>query len=576
MRIPEHRRTLAQQVKKLLVLLLVMIIGYMTGSILILQNIREQTIQEMGQMSELYTNELDDRFLRISRSLFSTIVKKNQPDSVFWKYVGQMESGSLDYDYCIVKLREHYLSSAWEYGEEYRIFLYLEAENKYYQLSLTADGGYTASEELENAIQEQVKVLGNTPYAIKKKWNILTCNGETYICKIAQNGNVNLGCYVNVKSILEPFSNITMGDNGFVRLVDGQNHIVGMITNEGITNPDTVLYEKGWYSIQRELKQAPFVIQMRISGEDLISGMTGNILVLCIVGILLIAAGAIMLSYLRKNILLPVQQFVHGLEKYDDHSYTFNLTESNLLELEQIDDKFRHMIHQIRRLKITLYEQELEKQKIEMDYLKLQIRPHFYLNCLNFIHSMIQSEQYPNAMCMSKITADYLTYIFRNTQEMVPIVAETKHCKDYLEILLLRYPQCFEYYIEVHEEVKDALIFPFLIQVFVENAAKHALVLEEKILISVTAYPEDQEDQEYVNIFISDTGKGFPTDVLEKLQRSEDISEDGHHVGIINCLKRFRYYYQDKGEIHFENSPLGGAIIDIHLPLIKKDGEGDI
>lgn len=93
---------------------------------------------------------------------------------------------------------------------------------------------------------------------------------------------------------------------------------------------------------------------------------------------------------------------------------------------------------------------------------------------------MIQSEQYPNAMRMSKITADYLTYIFRNTQEMVPIVAETKHCKDYLEILLLRYPQCFEYYIEVHEEVKDALIFPFLIQVFVENAAKHALVLEEK------------------------------------------------------------------------------------------------
>lgn len=89
-----------------------------------------------------------------------------------------------------------------------------------------------------------MKVLGNTPYAIKKKWNILTCNGETYICKIAQNGNVNLGCYVNVKSILEPFSNITMGDNGFVRLVDGQNHIVGMITNEGITNPDTVLYEK--------------------------------------------------------------------------------------------------------------------------------------------------------------------------------------------------------------------------------------------------------------------------------------------------------------------------------------------
>ena len=54
-----------------------------------------------------------------------------------------------------------------------------------------------------------------------------------------------------------------------------------------------------------------------------------------------------------------------------------NMTEGNLLELEQIDGKFRTMIHQIRKLKITLYERELEKQKIEMDYLKMQIRAAF-------------------------------------------------------------------------------------------------------------------------------------------------------------------------------------------------------
>lgn len=39
------------------------------------------------------------------------------------------------------------------------------------------------------------------------------------------------------------------------------------------------------------------------------------------------------------------------------------MSEGNLVELEQIDDKFRNMIHQIRRLKITLYEQELENRK---------------------------------------------------------------------------------------------------------------------------------------------------------------------------------------------------------------------
>ena len=80
---------------------------------------------------------------------------------------------------------------------------------------------------------------------------------------------------------------------------------------------------------------------------------------------------------LKKYLLEPVREFTDNLTKYDDDDYTFHITENNLMELEQIDGKFKRMIHQIRRLKITLYEQELEKQKIEMDYLKLQIRPHF-------------------------------------------------------------------------------------------------------------------------------------------------------------------------------------------------------
>ena len=216
----------------------------------------------------------------------------------------------------------------------------------------------------------------------------------------------------------------------------------------------------------------------------------------------------------------------------------------------------------------------------ELIHLKIQdvnlmmgyITWHFYMNCLNFIYSMIDFGQYDHAKSMSRITSDYLAYIFRNTSEMVPVTAETNHCENYLKILLLRYPEKFTYYFEVHEEVKDAVIFPFLIQVFVENAAKHALTLETVPLISVTVYPEDRGEEKYVNIYISDTGNGFPEETLQRLKAGEDISEHGKHIGIENCLKRFRYYYGDTGEIHFDNSPLGGAIVDIHIPY-KTGGE---
>ncbi len=44
-------------------------------------------------------------------------------------------------------------------------------------------------------------------------------------------------------------------------------------------------------------------------------------------------------------------------------------------------------------------------------------------------------------------------------------------------------------------------------------------------------------------------------------------------MGIANCLKRFKFYYNGMGEINFSNSPLGGAIVDIHIPYQRYEQE---
>ena len=56
-----------------------------------------------------------------------------------------------------------------------------------------------------------------------------------------------------------------------------------------------------------------------------------------------------------------------------------------------------------------------------MNYLQLQIRPHFFLNCLNTIYSMAQTQLYEEIMKMSMITSNYFRYIFQNTQDLVPV-----------------------------------------------------------------------------------------------------------------------------------------------------------
>lgn len=589
-----QQKNIAQQMKGIVKIIIPVLILYIFLGGVILENIRKQAIRNMNEMSELYMDELDNRFFRISRRILINIMEDNSEESVFRKNVELIcedSQNDIQINYAIGKIREDFLQFSWEYGEEYHFFLYLEETGKFINLDLDADTDLL-SDKIKRCLIEKIQSKKNTTYSIKQKWDSLFLKEGNYVYKAAQIKGIYLGCYVNVKDILEPFQKITSGGDGYVQMVSHDGQVIGRITDKGIEdnsrkkedneNKNTGELAAGaygagkkeWTIIVKEMKRAPFFLELHISGEKIIGILSVVLAALLVLVLVLLSAGYGMVFYLRKYVLSPIQKFTDNLLQYDAGDYTYNITDSNLLELEQMDGQFRKMMHQIRKLKITLYEQELEKQKIEMDFLKLQIRPHFYLNCLNFIYSMIDFKEYQSARKMSAITADYLQYVFKNNLEKVKIEAELNHCRNYLDILLLRYQGGFEYYIEQNDEVINAEIFPFLIQVFVENAAKHALTMERKILISVTVYPEEREEGEFVNIYISDTGKGFPEDVLDRLNQGLPLPNvNGHGFGIENCLKRFRYFYGAQGEIHFENSPLGGAIVDIHIPVEDAAGE---
>lgn len=569
----ELKKDITHQVKRMLKLLIPMLILYLILGGVILVNIRKQTVQNISEMSELYINELDNKFFRISRRILCNIMEDNSSNSIFQYNIEKIqENPNTDFivNLAVRDLQEYFVQYSWEYGQEYHFFVYMEDLNRYYSLDI--DGINLQKETVIESILQKTRSKGEFTYSIKQKWESLFLSESNYIYKVAKRKDVYLGCYVEVKDLLEPFEEIATGNDSYVQLVEYSGQVMGRLDENGFTaNPEKAKKLRAAVICQ-EMKRAPFSVEQYISNRKILGVLMGALVSLLLLGAVLLAVGAGMLNQLRKYVMLPIKNFTSKLMKYEEDEETYDLSSNNLLELEQMDEQFRKMMRQIRKLKINLYEQELEKKKIEMDYLKLQIRPHFYLNCLNFIYSMIEFEQYGNAKKMATITADYLQYVFQNGLEKVQIGAELNHCTNYMQILLLRYKNKLEYYSELNEEVENCWIFPFLIQVFVENAAKHALTLDSKILISVTVFPEEREDGKYLNIYISDTGKGFSQDVLEKLSRREPLTDgQGHHLGIDNCLKRFRHFYGERGEIYFENSPLGGAIVDIHIPMDEAD-----
>ena len=74
------KTTLAQQGRYLLICLLSMLLLFLAGSVLILNRTQRQVYEQLEEISKLYTDELDNRFFRISRNLFSTVMDGSNPN----------------------------------------------------------------------------------------------------------------------------------------------------------------------------------------------------------------------------------------------------------------------------------------------------------------------------------------------------------------------------------------------------------------------------------------------------------------------------------------------------------------
>ena len=65
------------------------------------------------------------------------------------------------------------------------------------------------SSDIAASIREQIDKLDEKTYAVKRKWDVLECDNEVYICKIAQKKWNCIRMHCKCKSILEPFSKLS-------------------------------------------------------------------------------------------------------------------------------------------------------------------------------------------------------------------------------------------------------------------------------------------------------------------------------------------------------------------------------
>jgi len=278
----------------------------------------------------------------------------------------------------------------------------------------------------------------------------------------------------------------------------------------------------------------------------------------------------VFLLYLQRVIALPVKKLLRGMGKIQSGDLTARIEPSHLLEFNSINDAFNNMAQQIGHLKSGIYEEQIRVQKAEMKELQAQIYPHFLANCLNLVYSLAQVKNTELVKQLTLHLVRHLRFMMRTSQSLVTLSEELEHISNYLSIQKIRFPQAFDYSIDIEQELGSVSVPAFILQPFVENAMEHGFCYRENTPFSVCVQVklDSNSSGKYISVKIEDNGKGFPPEIISELQSGNYLSKDSDkHIGIWNVQRRFQLYYHSEVRILFFNSPQGGAVVEMALPI---------
>lgn len=272
---------------------------------------------------------------------------------------------------------------------------------------------------------------------------------------------------------------------------------------------------------------------------------------------------------LTRSILRPVESLRNAMERIHAGNLGAKATvETDVREFREMGDTFNTMMAQIEGLKIESYEKEIEKQRAELRYLQLQIRPHFFLNCLKSLYALTGAGQLTRVQHTILAFSKHIRYIFSDNLSFVPLSRELDHIRNYIEIQRgsSQFPPVCR--IAVDPVLESLPIPPLSLQTFVENSLKHGYSPDHPLEIDVRATVLKSGDELFADLTVADNGPGFSEKVIREINDPDSPLYTEHHVGLNNIKHRMSHIYGDGVLYAFFNRDVG-TVSEIFIPIDK-------
>ncbi|WP_019004516.1 sensor histidine kinase [Cohnella laeviribosi] len=469
------------------------------------------------------------------------------------------------------------LSAAISLHESMDLFFVYSANNADLLLGSAESVTFEQRDATRNKLVDMLQHYETDASRCERSWCVRQIGGDFFLAHILRKDNMFVGAWANVDRLMEPLQLIDFGDVG-IALLSTTNHqpLSGarFIADNGIdlslhNQPYRITGDPDKFLLVGERSEkGEFYLNVLIPEKDIVRKLPLFQRAVYIMPLAFIFFMMLLLLFMRSLILRPIGSMVTAMRRVREGNWVTHIPPTRAsVEFEVMSSTFNEMISQIQKLKIDVYEEQLNRQRAELQHLQLQIKPHFFLNSLNIVYHLAKTKKYDLIMEMTLNLVEYFRYMFRSNHSFVSLEEEIRHIRNYLNIQRLRFVDHLTYEIRMDDDVGDFPVPPLVIQSFVENIIKHALTMDESIHIFIRIQLVDDDHGPGLFIEIGDNGKGFAPEILEYLHSDDPGPLNGEHVGIWNVKRRLALLYQNRAKLTFSNVPEGGAKVEIRLPL---------
>lgn len=213
-----------------------------------------------------------------------------------------------------------------------------------------------------------------------------------------------------------------------------------------------------------------------------------------------------------------------------------------------------YILHSLQQEQVisNLKQQQLES---ELNFLKVQIQPHFFFNTLNNIYALTIQKSDKAAPLVAK-HADIMRHIlYESSKNNVPFSQEINFLKNYIAVESMHFSENIDIKFETQGINYKALIEPMLLLPFIENTFKHGIKEE--------------------------TGKGFihiiitlvENDLFAEIKNSKPKEKQENQtkgIGLQNVYKRLQMLYPGEHNIEIEETD---QFYELRLSLVLKTND---